>query len=150
MKYRLLFVLAALPADLYSQTPQREKWNTLERMCGRVTDSEFSGTPWSTSYLLGPGKPKKADVLLYRREGKKKCCAQNALVSEVPTESDGGFEFKDAVPGQYWVVVVVRKKKYKLAVSLLPRDGKPSQECSDSVFQIKEDELQLQRLYHLK
>jgi hypothetical protein len=32
----------------------------------------------------------------------------------------------------------------------VPRDGKESQECSDSVFRIKEDGLQLLRTYHLK
>jgi hypothetical protein len=149
MKYGLFLLLAALPSSLYSQTPKLRGRNILGRMCGRVTDSEFSRTPWSTSYPLGPGHPKKADVLLYRREGTKKCCAQNALVSEMPTAIDGGFEFKDVVPGRYWVVVAVGRKKYKLAVSLVSRDG-GTQECSHSVFQIKEGELQLLKMYRLE
>jgi len=149
MKYGMIPLLVAVPMSLFSQTLKFDRGTTVERMCGRVTDSEFTSTPWSTSEMLGPGLPKKADVRLYRREGKGKCCAPNALVSVISTGNDGGFAFKDSVPGEYWLLVVVGKRKYKLAVSLVPGGEKASHECSDIVFQIHGDDLRLLRMYKM-
>ncbi len=133
MKYRVILLLAARPVSWSSETSKPEQGSTVGSMRERVTDSECTSTPWSTSYLLGPGRAKKADVRRYRGEGKK-CCTPNALISEMSTGHDGGLRFRDTVPGEYWVVV--GKKKYQLSGSLATRAGKEGHECSDFVFQI--------------
>ena len=75
MKDRVILLLAAPPTSLSSETSHPHQGNTVDRRCGRVTDSEYSRLPWSTSYLLGPGRVKKADLRRYRPKGKR-CCAQ--------------------------------------------------------------------------
>jgi hypothetical protein len=146
MKYRVILPLAALPIRLSSATTKPGQGNTAPGVCERVTDSRYTSTPWSTSYRLGPERARKADVRLYRPGGKK-CCTQNALLSEMSTGHDGGFEFKDTVPGEYRVVVVEGEKKYKSSASLATRAGKQSQECRDFVFQINDDELRVLKMY---
>jgi hypothetical protein len=146
MKYRVILLRAALPFSLSSETSKPDHGNTLERMCGPVTDSRYTSTPWWSSDLRGARRVKKADVRRYRREGQK-CSTQNAPISEMPTGNDGGFEFKDAVPGEDWVFVVVGTEKYKLSVSLAPRAAKESQESRDFVLQINDDELRVLKMY---
>jgi len=146
MKERVILLLAALPAGLSSETSKPHRRNTVDRSCGRVTDSEYTSTPRSTSYLLDPGRVKKAGVRRYRLEGKK-CCAQTALLSGMPAGNDSGFEFNDIVPGEHCVVVVAGKKKYKLSVRLLTSAGKESRQCRDFVFQMRDDELRVLKMY---
>jgi hypothetical protein len=144
MRYRLLLLLVALPSSLYSQTSKLEKWNTVDRMCGRIILVEITITPSSSYRTERPGR--KAEVLLYRRKGNKKCCAPEELISETPAESGGGFEFKDAGPGQYWVVVAIDKKKYKLAVTLAASDRKVDVDCSDLIYEVvKDGDMQLKK-----
>lgn len=146
MKWRLILLLAMMPGSLQGQTSKSEKPNIVERVCGRVTEVETSRRAWSYTVEMGPGHPRKADVLLYRREKKKKCCAQETLVAKMSTDGDGGFDFKDAALGQYWVVLVMGKKKYKLPVDL----GSPAGDgpvCSDTIYQVKGDELRLLKMY---
>jgi hypothetical protein len=119
MKYRVILSLAALPFSWSSETSKPDQGKTVARMCGRVTDSEYTTRPSSPSYPLGPGR-KKADVRLSGRKGQRRC-AQNAFISEMPAGKGGGFKFKDSVPGEYWVVVKVGRKKYKWSVSLAAR-----------------------------
>jgi hypothetical protein len=150
MKYRLLLLLAALPSSLYSQTSKLEKWNTIDRMCGRVILVEKTITPLSSHTTERPLK--KAEVLLYHRKGNKKCCTPEELVSETSTESGGGFELKDAGSGQYWVVVAIDKKRYRLAVTVGPSERKGDVDCSDLLYEVvKDGDMQLVRktTYHL-
>src|SRR5580704_10930903 len=95
--YGLLVALGTTAASSFAQTRSLDDSIVVPIMCGRLTDSEFTSTPLSSSYLLGPGRPRKADVFLYRRKGQKKCCGKEAFVAEVSTGSDGMFEFKGAV-----------------------------------------------------
>jgi hypothetical protein len=146
MNYRVILSRARLPISWSSEISKPDQGKTVARMCGRVTDSEYPTRPPSASYLLGPGRVKKADVRLSGREGEK-CSTQNAFISEMPTGNGGGFKFEDSVPGEYWVVVMAGKKKYKGSVSLAKRAVKASHECRDFVFQMSDDEVRVLEMY---
>ncbi|MGB2592574.1 MAG: hypothetical protein WBG02_15070 [Candidatus Acidiferrum sp.] len=111
MKYWLILLLTLIPGNLQAESSKPDAPSVLAKICGRVTEVKNRRTAWSYTIEVGPGHPKRADVLLYRREARKKCCAQEALVSKMSTDSDGGFDFKESLPGEYWIVVVTGKNE---------------------------------------
>ena len=132
MKYRVIFAVVAMQASLFAQTPHEEKRATVGKVCGQVVSFENWGDPPFSSWQRAPIK--KADVLLYNRIAKKKCCSPDQLIAQTSTDG-GGFEFKDTAPGEYWVVVVVGKKKHKLGVTLTAYE-KDKGDCSLLYYEV--------------
>jgi hypothetical protein len=58
---------------------------------------------------------------------------------------DGGFQFKEAVPGAYWVVANIEGKDHKLAINY-KSDKKSDAKCSEILYELTKDELHLARI----
>jgi len=139
----LVFMLGAMVCNLSSQITGQENGNTFGRLCGQVADSRFMSTPRATWHLVAAGRPTKAEVLLYRRIGHKKCCSKkDSPVLRGWTENDGTFDLESVLPGHYWMVVVVAKKRYKTTVTVNSSISKVG-DCSGLIFQIKDGESQI-------
>ncbi len=147
MKYGTFLLLVAMPISLWAQKLKFDKGVAVDKMCGRITDSEFTSTPWAAPKYSALAFPRKRMSASFVRGQVAKCCPSNALVSAISTGTSGGFEFHDSVPGEYWLMVIVGKRNYKLAISFDPRSQETSHECSDVVFQIHGEELRLLRMY---
>ena len=145
----LAFLLGAMLCNLSTQTTGQEYGHTFGRLCGQVADSKFMSTPRATWHLVAAGRPTKAEVLLYRRIGHKKCCSKkDSPVLQGWTENDGTFDFESVLPGHYWVVVVVANKRYKTTVTVISSISKVG-DCSGLIFQIKDGESQIFRMVEL-
>jgi len=148
MKWKFIFAFTSLMIGLFSQTVDPEKWNTVERMCGkleRVEEIPIKGTP---SLFTEKRQPiKKAVVRIYRREKDAPCCESSMPLAETVTSRGGDFMFKDSAPGTYWVVVVVDGTEYSHAIKYAPSaKDKVEVSCSDLLYEIRKGELQLGRI----
>jgi len=88
-------------------------------------------------------------VSLYHRLEKKKCCAAEQFVIQTQTDIGGRFEFPNQAPGEYWVVVSMGKKTHELAVTLAPSVGQSESSCSHFVYDIRNGDLRLRRMYRM-
>jgi hypothetical protein len=151
MKTPLLIFLAVLPAGASGQAVDAEKWNTVERMCGKAEWVEKIPSKHDpNSYEEKRKSIKKAEVRLYQREGDAPCCGTNPPVAQSVTNREGIFEFKNIMPGKYWLVIVTGVKQYSHAVTYTP-DAKNKEPivCSDLLYDLSGGELQLGRMIHV-
>jgi hypothetical protein len=146
MKCRLLLLLVALPGSLFPQTPKQEKWNTVEILCGKLLRSEEIETKGAVNSTTEKTKPiKNTSLRLYPRSDGRPCCDELQPVAEVNSSRDGRFEFKKATPGTYWIVARVDGTDYKLAITYVP-GKKGDAKCSDVLYALKRDHLEIERL----
>ena len=151
MKTALLIFLAVLPFGASGQVVDAEKWNTVERMCGKAEWVEKIPSKHDpNSYEEKRKSVKKAEVRLYQREGDVPCCGTNPPIAQSVTNREGIFKFKNIVSGKYWLVIVTGVKQYSHAVTYTP-DAKNKEPivCSDLLYDLSGDELQLGRTIHV-
>ena len=146
MKHQLFLLLALLPAGLYPQTPKLQEWNRVEILCGRLLHSEEVPAKGAVSSFSAKTKPiKNTTVRLYHRTDDKLCCDELRAVAQANSTRDGRFEFKNAVPGAYWIVARVEGMDYKIAITYAP-DNKAGSKCSDVLYTLKKDHLEIERM----
>ena len=149
VKHKLLVFLVAMPVCAYAQAPKIQKWNTVEILCGKLLRSESVLTRGSANSFTEKTKPLKNTIIrLYRRTEGTLCCDDQTPLSELNTGRDGHFEFKKAVPGAYWVVARVEGVDYKIAVTYTP-DRRSDAKCSDVLYALKGDHLEIERLIQI-
>jgi len=151
MKTPLLIFLTVLSFGVSGQAVDAEKWNTVERMCGKVEWVEKMPSKHdSNSYEEKRKSIKEAEVRLYQREGDAPCCGTNPSHAKAVTNRVGIFEFKNIAPGKYWLVIVTEAKQYSHAVTYTP-DAKNKEPivCSDLLYDLSGGELQLGRMIHV-
>jgi hypothetical protein len=94
--WQAILLFGSLSAAAVPQTVDLEKWNTVERMRGKMQQVEEQKT-----------EPiRKSKVRLYRRKNDSPCCGEASPIAEAVTNKAGLFEFKNPAPGDYWVVVI--------------------------------------------
>ena len=146
MKHNFLLFLVAIPVCVYAQAPNVEKWNTVEILCGKLIRSESVPTKGSANSFTEKTKPlKNAIISLYLRTEGTACCGDTAPIVELNTSRDGHFEFKKVVAGAYWIVARVEGVDYKIAVTYKPY-SKSDAKCSDVLYALKGDHLEIERL----
>ena len=139
------FYSLVMLVGMFSQRVDTEG-NRIEKMCGQVLLVEnIPDKKHSRTYSERSKPAKKATVRLFKKRVEAACCESEVLIAEAITKGNGKFEFKSALPGTYWVVVLVGGRKYKLAVNY-SRDTKMETRCSDILFEITNGELYLGRL----
>jgi len=150
MKWPIILVLALLGGGSRPQADDSEKWNTVERMCGKLEWLEEIPVKGTTDTFNEKRMPvKKAEVRLYRRENDSPCCGATLFVTNAVTNRAGEFEFKKAVPGRYWIVAIVDGKEYSHAIKFAPESkDKVEVSCSDLLYDVHKGELQLGRVIH--
>ncbi len=145
MTWQFILLIGSL---LFSSVPQgvdTEKWNTVGRMCGKLEWVEKIPVNRKGTEFEEKSKPlKKVDIRLYRRESESSCCATGQPIARVMTNGRGEFDFKNLVPGSYWMVVEVDGKQYSHAIKYVPSKAESS--CSDLLYDIVNSELQLRRV----
>jgi len=146
MKHWLLLLLSILPSGLFSQTPNREKWNDVELLCGTLLRSEELPVKGEANTFTEKSKPIKNTFLrLYPRSEGRVCCDGLQPVAEANSGHHGRFAFKNITPGSYWVVAKVEGTDYQLAITYAP-DKKTEAKCSDILYALKENHLVIERL----
>jgi hypothetical protein len=148
MKWQFILSVASLMISLPTQTVDPEKWNTVERMCGKLERVEEIPVKGTTAAFTEKRQPiKKADIRLYQRGKATQCCGAGLLVAETVTSRGGDFIFRNPAPGSYWVVAVVDGKEYIHAIKYAPSTkDKVEVNCADLLYEIKKGELQLGRM----
>jgi hypothetical protein len=146
MNYRFFLLLALLPVGLYSQTPKLQEWNTVEILCGRLLHSDEVHTKGAVSSFAEKTKPiKNTSLRLYRRTEGRPCCEELRAVTQANSTRDGRFEFKNTIPGPHWIVATVKGTDYTIAITYAP-DNKAGSKCSDVLYALKKDHLEIWRL----
>ena len=130
---RLVLLVAAVAAGLPSQHARSQAdWQTLNQICGKVVENR-SSDPNSNDNLKNVSG---AVVQLYRRENGL-CCSDSARIAETKARHSGEFEIKNALPGEYWLVVESKNRKYTMAISHKASNDDYGS-CSDHLFVIRQ------------
>jgi hypothetical protein len=146
MTHRFFLLLAFLPTGLYPQTPKPQDWNMVEILCGRLVHAEEIPTKGAVNTFTEKTKPIKNTTLrLYHRTEDNLCCDELRAVAQANSTRDGRFEFKNAVPGAYWIVARVEGMDYKIAIAYAP-DNKAGSKCSDVLYTLKKGRLEIERM----
>jgi hypothetical protein len=147
MMKELSLLLTSMTLWFTLQTPEPEKWNTVERLCGRAEWSEEMALKGDPNSYNEKSKPiRRSEVRLYRREKDGVCCSAAYFHSRTETGKGGKFEFVDPLPGKYWIVTVAGEKEYPLAVTLTPKaETKDRVACSEFSYGVVEGKLELRR-----
>lgn len=134
-----------------SSPPQKvdlEKWNTVDRMCGKLEHVEKIRARGGTEAVKEKSEPiKKADIRLYQREKGSACCDAALPVAKTTSSKRGEFSFSAVIPDSYWLVVRVGGQDFALALSYAP-NGKNKLEasCTELLYEVGNGELQLKRI----
>jgi hypothetical protein len=142
-----IFLLALQAVPAVPQVVDQEKWNTVERMCGKLEWVEEIPLKGKIAEFEEKSTPlKNADVRLYHRQNEPSCCVTALLIGRTVTNKRGEFEFnvEDLFPGNYWVMVELNGKQYSHAIKYA--GTKFESGCSDLLYDIKKGELQLRRV----
>jgi hypothetical protein len=146
MTHRFFLLLVFLPTGLYPQTLKPQDWNRVELLCGRLLRAQEVPTKGADNTFTEKTKPIKNTTLrLYHRTEDKPCCVELKAVAQANSTRDGRFEFKNAVPGAYWIVTSIEGTDYKIAVTYAP-DNKGGSKCSDVLYSLKKDHLEIERM----
>jgi hypothetical protein len=141
----MMSLLAVSELASAPQAPDQEKWNTVERTCGKLEWVEKILVKGKVAEFEEKSKPlKKIDVRLYRWENESSCCGTALPIAQALTNKSGVFNFKNVVRGSYWVVVEMSGKQYSHAIKYVPSKDEVS--CSDLLYNISNGELQLGRV----
>jgi hypothetical protein len=115
-------------------------------LCGKLIRSEEIPIKGARNSFSDKSKPVKSSPLrLYLRNEETACCQVLQPVAETVSGREGSFQFKKAVPGDYWIVARVEGKDYILAITYT-LDSMSDTKCSDILYDLKNDQLQLERL----
>jgi len=146
MKWLSVFIFSVVLSGAASQTVDIRKWNTVVILCGKLIRSEEIPINGAANSFTEKTTPIKNAILrLYLRNEETACCERQQPVAEVTSSRDGRFEFKKVVPGAYWIVAKVAGNEYKLAITYTS-DNKTDAKCSDILYALKKDQLQLERV----
>lgn len=148
MTWQSIILVGSLLAASVPQAVDTEKWNAVERMCGKLEWVEEIPVKGKGAEFEEKSRPlKKVDIRLYRRENESSCCGMGLPIARAVTNGRGEFDFKNLVPGSYWVMVEVDGKEYSHAIKYVP--SKVELSCSDLLYDIIKGELQLRRIIHV-
>jgi hypothetical protein len=132
---RLVLLVAVIATGLPSQQARSQgDWQTLNHVCGKVVENR-SSDPNSNDNLKNVSG---AVIQLYRRESGV-CCNDSSRIAETKARRSGEFEIKNALPGEYWLVVESRNRKYIMAISHKTSKNDYGS-CSDHLFVIRQPE----------
>jgi hypothetical protein len=137
-------VLFANLAVGQSQTPEDAKrWNTVDRLCGRLEHverrDEGDTRPDKTKSL------KSVVLKLYQRDSVP-CCESVYPAAEVKTGRGGAFSFSSVKPGPYWLVADINGREFKMPLRFQP-DKSSDTLCSDQRFEVYDSgEIQIGRI----
>jgi hypothetical protein len=148
--WRTIVLVGLMAVPALPQNVDPEKWNTVERMCGKAEWVDEIPAKGKTAESEEKAKPlRKARVRLYFRKNEPSCCEPKSLIGQVVTGKKGEFEFlvKDLFPGKYWVTVDLDGKRYSLPINYL--GSKVEVSCSDILYDVNKGELQLRRTVHV-
>jgi hypothetical protein len=141
-----LFIFSLLLNGGAFQAADTRKGNTVEVLCGKLVRSEDIPEKGSANVYNEKTKPiKRATLRLYVGNKGMACCEGQQLLAETASRRDGSFQFKQAAPGDYWLVVRVEGKDYNLAINYVP-NNKSDVKCPDILYALKKERLQLERL----
>jgi hypothetical protein len=111
--------------------------NTVDRLCGKLQHLDRHPTKDGKSYTENRKGLRNVALKLYKG-GKNSCCEAPDLLEETSSRRGGEFRFKSQKPASYWIVAIVNGREYKIPIRLeSPR--KPSDVCSDKLFQANDD-----------
>jgi len=145
MTWQSILLVGLLLSASVPQAADTEKWNTVGRMCGKLEWIEEIPVNRKGTEFQEKSRPlKKVEIRLYRRGNESSCCGTGLPVARSITNGRGEFDFKDLVPGSYWMVVEVDGKQYSHAIKYVPSSAESS--CSDLGYDIIKGELQLRRM----
>jgi len=126
-------ILLATFAVGQSQSPEElKRWNSVDRLCGRLEHIERRGD--------GDTRPDKTKSLkgvvlkLYQRDTVPGCESVYPTV-QAKTGRGGGFSFANLEPGPYWLVADVKGREFKMDIRFQPGKGVDTL-CSDQRFQV--------------
>jgi hypothetical protein len=146
MNWASVFMVSLLLNGGASQPPDTRKWNTVEVLCGVLIRSEnVPEKGAANTYNEKTKLIERAILRLYLQTEDPACCEKQQPAAEVTSGRDGRFEFKRVVPGSYWIVAKVDGKDYKLAITYAP-DKKSDKNCSNTLYALKKDQLELERV----
>jgi hypothetical protein len=146
MNWASLIIFSLLLNSGALQAPDTRKWNTVETLCGKLIRSEDIPEKGSANTYNEKTKPVKRAILrLYLRNEEMACCERQQPLAETTSGRDGGFQFKKAAPGDYWIVAKVEGKDYNLAITYVT-DNKSDVKCPDILYALKKEQLQLERV----
>jgi len=146
MSWVSVFVSCLVVSGILAQSPDTKKWNTVELTCGKLVHSKEKPAKSAASSFNEDSAPiKRARVRLYLRKEGIECCDSLQLVAETTSSRDGSFKFEKIVPDAYWFVANIKGKDYKLAISYAT-GNKRDANCSDILYELKENELQILRV----
>lgn len=112
---------------------EREKWNTVPRLCGHLYyehAKHFGDTETSDKIL------RRTKISLYRRVDGVACCTQDALVQSKQTTWIGTFEFKKQSPGKYCYMAEFQDGTVSIPITFSPPKGFSS--CTKMEFAIND------------
>lgn len=146
MNWLCVLIFSLIVNGATPQPADAGKWNTVEVLCGKLIRSEEIPIKGSPNSFNERSKPIKNGILrLYLRNEETSCCEGQQPIAETVSGREGGFQFKKAAPHAYWIVAMVESKEYKLAITYAP-ESKSGANCSDVLYAVKKDQLQLQRV----
>ncbi len=136
-------VVAAIACSALGQigsadtTEKIEKWNIVERVCGKVEYGAIKKTKGGVleeHYKELRGVP----LRLYKREAGVSCCDHEALVFQ--TESRRGGKFASNIKdGRYWLVAGWNGKEYRMPLTQDSKLASKDSPCEVYSFAIEED-----------
>jgi len=130
-----------------TQTKARNMPASLGRLCGRLMHvDEIPVKKTQKTFEERTKSLPHVRVRLNRASDDHQCCDGLTLAAEVVTKRGGSFEFRNAVPGSYWVVVLADGTEYRLVINYVPSKKENEESCSDFLYEIKNGELRLARI----
>jgi hypothetical protein len=112
-------------------------------ICGKLVATQEVAQPGTTNSSQQEMKP-LAHIRIRLFSPSADCCDMVTPLAETTTGRDGAFQFKKPEPGDYWVVVTLANKDYKVLVRFVP-GKKASAECSKFLYALEKGKLQLRR-----
>jgi len=81
MRPTILLLMIAFPTGFCSQIAKSAQWTTVDRVCRTVVLTDVANMSWSYHASTKP-VPDGAEVILYHRDKKKKCCDAEQFVAQ--------------------------------------------------------------------
>ncbi len=148
MKRQLLgaFVLIGLQGIVSSARPQESAEPvSVDGICGKLVSVEEvpeKGTPNSARQGVKPLE--HARIRLFSPVAGADCCALITPVAEATTGRDGIFQFRRSNPADYWLVVTIGGKDFKVLIRYEP-GKKGALDCSKFSYTLEKGKLELRR-----
>lgn len=122
----LILALCMFASALCAQ--EKKPWQ-IDRLCGKLEHVQQIPDRKNANNFSEKRKTlRDIPVSLYERSENELCCSSLGATETVRTGKRGGFHFKTAKAGNYWLSANWNGKEYKLAISFKP-DKKSTTMC---------------------